>query len=149
MKARYLTALLAMSALLGCENSDDSTTQNQSPPQAATFTAPYSVILEGLGEGSLVGTEVPFSLTAQPGVLSTLEITGAEAVETNVASQNTTNNTQHYKTSQGGFVVTRGDNAPTTAIVLELVVTIDGYFTNSQQIEIPAESDVAQESAGL
>ncbi|WP_394242541.1 hypothetical protein [Vibrio astriarenae] len=146
MKKTILATMIGMAVLTGCDRSDNMNSVYTPPSEAETFNSPYVITFEGLETGTLVGTEVEFSLEGSSTELPNLDITNADAVGS--AARNTTD-TNEYTTTQGGFIITRTDNSSPDPISLELVVKVPGYFTTGQTITIPAESEVLDSGAGF
>lgn len=143
-----VATLVGLAMLTGCERSDNSNSVNIPPSQAEAFNSPYTIFFEGMGEGSIVGKDVTFSLSPAS-VVETLAITGAEKID-GVSAQNTVaTSPANFKTSNGSFIVSRTSESSIDEIALELVVKVDGYFTTGQAIIIPAEADITDEGAGF
>ncbi|PMH45941.1 hypothetical protein BCU68_09095 [Vibrio sp. 10N.286.49.B3] len=147
MNKTILATMIGLAVLTGCDGSDNKNyAEVVTPPgEAEAFKSPYTVFLEGIGEGTLTKA-ASFTLEGTTDELSSLEITGATAVES-AATKATSDTTKvTYTTDTGSFILTRTDASPTTAILLDLVVTADGYFTGGTQVTMPADADVPEGS---
>ncbi|MGR5341965.1 hypothetical protein ACPV50_18785 [Vibrio astriarenae] len=146
MKKTILATMIGMAVLTGCDRSDNVNSVVTTPSEAEIFNSPYLVSFEGLDNGSLIDTEISFSLEGSDTELPLLEITNAELVD--ATARNTTEKNE-YTTTTGNFIITRTNASSPDPISLDLVVQVPGYFTTGQTITMPAESEVLEAGAGF